>query len=283
MLTNKDVLNQPVTPAPAASRQRTVAANSTILFLLAYLLCYLASQLATVAAAFSARIPTVFHPGHLEFKITDAAWRSADVVSVYAAGPAVALALAFLAAVFFMIVRKKRGLQKTFFLWTFLHGCNLFFGALIAGTITKSGFWFALRWSGFNDTALWFVAFFFILILLGIGVLAAPAFLFSCDSISLMQFQNRAKMLAATVIHPWLFGSFFLVLLKFPDLQYYESLQIFTLMLILLPVYFLNQQNLFSETVEMPKKTRLAQTALVLLVIIAAAFRLFLQNGRLIG
>ncbi|MBK0403999.1 hypothetical protein I5M27_13475 [Adhaeribacter sp. BT258] len=280
MLLNEDVLNQPVTPVPAVSRQRTVAANSTILFLLAYLVSYLAYQIATLAAAFSARIPTVFHLGHLEFKIPDSAWRTADVIAVYAAGPVVALALAFLAGVLFMVVRKKRGLQKTFFLWTFLHGCNLFFGALIAGTITKSGFWFAIRWSGFNDTALWIMAFLFIFILLAIGVLAAPAFLFSCDSISLMEFQNRPKMLAATVMYPWLFGSFFLVLLKFPDLQYYELLQIFTLMLILLPVYFLNQQNLFSETVEMPKRTRLAQTALVLLVIMAVAYRLLLQHGR---
>jgi hypothetical protein len=90
-------------------------------------------------------------------------------------------------------------------------------------------------------------------------------------------------MLAATVMYPWLFGSFFLVLLKFPDLQYYESLQLFTLMLILLPVYFLNQQNLFSETVEMPKRTRLAQMALVILVMVALAFRVLLQNGRFFG
>jgi dipeptide/tripeptide permease len=165
----------------------------------------------------------------------------------------------------------------------FLHGCNLIFGALIAGTLTKSGFWFALRWSGFSDMGVWLAAFGCIIVLLGIGILAAPAFLFSCDSISLMEYQNRKKMLAATVIYPWLFGSLLILLLKFPDLHFLETYQHFTLLLMLLPVYFLNQQNLFSETVEMPKRTRLAQMALILLVLLALAFRVLLQNGRFFG
>jgi len=278
-LMNNDVLNPSAAGSPTAEKQRIVAANSTIFFLLTYLLCYLASQLATIKTAFTARIPSVFFQGHLEFKIADSAWRPANVFSVYAVGPGIALGLALVAAVLFFWNRKKRGLQKTFFLWTFLHGCNIFFGSLIAGTITQSGFWYAIRWSGFSNTAVWIVAFIFILILLGIGILAAPAFLIACDSISLMEFQNRGKMLAATVFAPWLFGNIFLTILKFPDLQFYEMLQFFTLMLLLLPGYFLNQENLFSETVPMPSKTRLAQAALVLLLLFAFAYRISLQNG----
>ena len=162
-----------------------------------------------------------------------------------------------------------------------MHGCNIFFGSLIAGTITQSGFWYAIRWSGFSDAAVWIVAFIFVLLLSAIGVLAAPAFLVACDSITLMEFQNRKKMLQATVIYPWFFGSLSLAILKFPDVQYYETLQLFTLILILLPVYLLNQNNIFSGTVPEPKKTRLSQIALFLLIIIALAFRIILHNGML--
>jgi len=283
MISNDEVLNQPTVAAPPAEKQRIVTANSVILFLLAYLTCYFAAQFATLLAAFSAKIPTVFYPGHLEFKIPDSAWRVSDIISVYSAGPVTGLVLAFFAGLLFLYFRWKRGLPKTYLLWTMLHGCNLFFGALIAGTVVKGGFWYALRWSGFSDDAVWIVAIFFGLILLGIGVLAAPAFLLSCDSISLMEYQNRGKMLAATVMRPWLLGSLLLALLQFPDLQPINIMLIFTMLLVLLPAYFLNQQNLYSETIAMPKKTRLAQGAFILLIFVALTFRLVLQNGMHFG
>ncbi len=265
--------------ANPAEKQKIYMFNSTVLYLLAYLIMYLVNQAVTIFMARSNRIPAELFPGHIDFKIADNAWRAAEVISTYGPGPAVCLALAFLSVLFFNRVKNLGGLRKLFYLWLTLHGFNFFFGGLIAGSAVRGGFWYAFRWSLPSDAVVYGIAFFFGLVLLFIGFLMAPGFLISCDSITLVQYENRRKLLMAMVVWPWLLGSFLLFLLKFPDFIFYDAFQYLTMLLMLLPVYFFNMGNPFSETVEEPFRTHFAAGLGIGLAILLLVYRVSLQNG----
>ena len=276
----------PTAPASTTSnigKQIIVGINSLIMFLFSYLLCHVVYQGATVLAALSNSIRATLFPGHIEFKIFDSQWSKTAVITTYAAGPFLCLAMGFIFITLFNYYKQKRGLKKVFFLWAYIHSLNFFFGGLLAGTVVSGGFWYAVSWTVLSDALVWFIAFIFMLVLIGIGIFSAPAFLFSCDSMTLMKFANRQKMLFTTVFFPWMAGFLVLVLIKFPDFRLFEGMHLLTLALVLIPVYFLNQHNLFSKTVNEPRKTKIAWTALLILAGAVVVFRMGLAGGLFIG
>lgn len=277
MITAPDLLANP------AEKQKIYTFNSTLCFVFTYLLVYGLNQLVTLGMARLNHIPAVLFPGHINFKISDNAWRVSDVVSTYGPGPVVCFLAALVSAFVFNRIKHLGGLRKLGFLWFSLHGFNFFLGGLIAGTVARGGFWYAVRWSIPSDAVTWGLCAFAGLLLLLIGFLAAPGFLISCDSITLIQFENRRKLLNALVIWPWLLGSLVIFLLKFPDLTYLDALLHLTLLLMLLPVYFFSLGNPISETVEEPHKTQYALGLGIGLVLLLLVYRVALQNGMHFG
>ena len=273
MTTEPDLLADP------AGKQKIYAFNSTVLYLLAYFIVYSLQQVITILMARFNHIPAELFPGHIDFKIPDKAWQVSDVVSTYGAGPFACLILGFAATIIFNKIKHLGGIRKLFYLWLSLHSFNLFFGGLVAGTIARSGFWYAVRWSIPSDAATLGIAIVFGLLMLLIGFLAAPGFLISCDSITLIQFVNRRKLLLSMVIIPWLAGNLLLLLLKLPDLNMYDGFLALTMLLILAPAYFFNLGNPISETVEEPRKTHFAFGLGIGLILLLLVFRLGLQNG----
>ncbi|HSI89501.1 MAG TPA: hypothetical protein VK927_00220, partial [Adhaeribacter sp.] len=148
-----------------AERERIITANSTILFLLAYLVNFLAFQGGTVVAASLARIRHVLYPGFIDFKIADSQWRHNDVIFTYSAGPLLCLGIAVVSVFIFFYFKSKGGVLKLLFLWMFLHGFNFFFGSLVAGTLAKGSFWYAVRWATYSAPITYGIAIAFALIL----------------------------------------------------------------------------------------------------------------------
>lgn len=273
------MLSNSISTPAESGKQVIVGLNSTILFLLTYFMCYVAFQGATVVAAMANGIKTELYPGHIKFKLFDSQWEPDAVISTYAAGPVLCLIMAFIFVPLFNLLKEKRGLKKVFFLWASLHCLNFFFGSMVAGTLVQGGFWYAIRWAVLSNAIAGFVAFIFFVLLIGIGIMAAPAFLKACDSKTLMKFTNRHKMLLTTVFFPWIAGMAFIIMLKLPDFQLYEGLMFLTMGITLIPVYFLNQHNLFGQTIDSPRKTKIAWTAFFILLGCALVFRFTLMNG----
>ncbi|MCC3157100.1 hypothetical protein LJ737_07610 [Hymenobacter sp. 15J16-1T3B] len=272
-----------VQPASTDLGQKTLiaACNSTLLFVLAYLTADTAFRLATVLMARQLRIPGIWGLSRIQFRIADTAWWRQAVVAVYSVGPLVCLLLAVVAALWFwQRARLRRGLLKQYLLWLVLHGLNLFFGAMVADTITESGFWFVPSWVFLAGNAVNVaVAVLSGLVLLALGYLAAPLFLQSHDSRTLMRFEQRRRLLWATLFLPWLLGSALIALAKFPHLSVNEGLHLATLFVALAPLAVSSSNELFAFTVEMPQKTRFAAGLAVLVLLALAAARVVLGPG----
>ncbi|GAB3825819.1 hypothetical protein [Hymenobacter jeollabukensis] len=263
--------------------QKTLIAgfNATLLFILAYLTADTAYRLATVLMARQLHIPGVWELSRVKFLIADSSWWRQAVVAVYSVGPLVCLVLGVVAALWFwQRARLRRGLLKQYLLWLVLHCLNLFFGAMVADTITQSGFWYVPSWVFLAGNAVNVaVAVLSGLALLALGYLTAPLFLQSHDSRTLMRYGQRRRLLGATLFAPWLLGSALIGLAKYPDMSTSEWLHLATLVVALVPLAVGSSNELFEFTVDMPQKTRVASGLLVLVVLVLVLVRVVLGHG----
>lgn len=274
--------------APARSNSQSIsdktivtAVNATMLYVLAYLLVQGLFQLATVGTAHRLRIAGVWQLGGIQFHLADSAWWPSAVVNVYGIGPLVSLGLGLGAAVWFWKrARQQRGLFKLFLFWVMLHGCNLALGALAVDTLTQSGVWYVPSWLFMAGNVL-NVLFALLAALLqtGLGYLAAIAYLHSHDSITLMRFHNRQRLLLATLVVPWLVGSLLLAALQWPQQTLNERLRVLSMLLLLGPLYMAAAHEAFEGAVRFPGKTRLAGGVVLLLALALLAWRIILSNG----
>lgn len=235
-----------------SGKAKVTALNSLAIYLLAYLLVQGLSLLATVAMALRLHIPLRVYTGHVQFLITNNQWWRQAVLAVYGAGPLLALAVGVgCALLFWYYARGRRGRQKLFYFWVALHALNQVLGGLMAGCFTHSGFWYVPRWFWVGGGHAFPVALALGggLLALVLGYVAAIPFLQSHDSRTLLKYANRPQLMLAGVVAPWLLGSLFISLLKFPDLNAYELLQFFTLGLFLIPLMAACRNELFSATV----------------------------------
>ncbi|MCB2376893.1 hypothetical protein LGH70_04830 [Hymenobacter sp. BT635] len=273
-------------PAPAATygtstKTTLTALNSTILYVLAYLLVNGLHQFSTVAMAQRLSIPGVWRLSAIRFRISDPEWWRSAVLAVYGVGPAVCAVVGVGAALWFWKrERGKRGLRKLLLVWVAFHACNHVLGAMVGDTFTESGFWYVPSWlflAGNIPNIL--VAVLCGLLQMVAGYFAAVGFLQTHDSITLMQYQHRRTLIGATILVPWVAGSGVLALLKLPDLSPNEQLHFLTMGLLLLPLALACSNELFEFTVKAPQKTQLASGWLALLLLLALGWWLALGGG----
>ncbi|RYU80464.1 hypothetical protein [Hymenobacter persicinus] len=257
------------------------AFNSTVIYLLTYLLLQGLYQAATVRMARRLGIPGTWHVSSITFSITDAEWWRLAVLAVYGIGPAVCAVVGLLAALWFwQRARLQRGLLKLVLLWTALHACNLVLGALVGDTFVENWAWYIPSWlflaGNGPNVALAVVA---ALLQLAIGYFAAVAFLQSHDSITLMQYSNRPQLIRAGILAPWVVGSLVLTALKWPELSRNELFHFLTMGLLLVPMALHSAREPFDLTLPKSQKTRLSWTLLVVALVLAAAWRVMLAPG----
>lgn len=279
------VTDTPTQTSQTDLRQKTLiaAANGTALYLLAYLTAYAAYYGVTILTAQRLQIPGVLLLDRLQFLIPNSGWWQAAVVAVFGSGPVLCLLLAAVAGLWFwQRARRRRGLGKQYLMWLMLHGLNMFFGALVADTVVQNGFWFAVNYLLLlGNVVNVLVAVLFGLVLLVLGYLAAPVFLQSHDSRTLMRFAQRRRLLLATLFGPWAVGLLLLMLARFPQPDINELLRGATMLLMLVMVAVASTTELFEFTVPSPQKTRVAWGLVVGLGLLLLGLRLLLGGAGL--
>ena len=129
--------------------------NSTIAFLIAYLVVHITFQLVTIFTASYFQIETDWYYYKVGFLAATMSplWHHLSVQWIFAAGPIVSFIMAFVYFFFYMTVLKERpGLLKLIFIWACLHSFNRFFGEFIGGDVA---FQFTDKFLGFLYVANW--------------------------------------------------------------------------------------------------------------------------------
>jgi len=229
-----------------------------------------------------ANVPGVWSLSGVRFVIGDGGWRRDTVLGVYGLGPTLVSGLGVVAfGLFWLRLRYRRGLAKLLLLWVAFHAINTGLGGLLADTVTQSGSWYVPNWllgSGgtWPSTVLGLL---FAVLQIFLGFLVAIPFLLAQDSRTALQFDNRSRLIAYTILGPWLVGSLLLLLSKLPHAGLNELLHLATLGLLLVPLALGCNQEFFKKNEVLPQPTRVAWGLVGLALLGLLAWRLALGAG----
>ena len=274
-------------PTPKTDRSKflTAGLNGTAVYILAYYLVWGMHQVAKLEVSQFYSLRGNWNPSSIVYTMADGEWWRIAIIAVNGIGPLVCLVLGVVAFQWYWkSERARRGQFKLLLLWVAFHCCNAVLGALLADTLTQTGFWYVPDWLlGLGNIMNVILALLAGLIQLGLGYLAAIAFLQAHDSKTVMRFQNRQRMVITTLIVPWVAGGIFIALTKLPYLSVYEVLHLVVMGLLITPTALGCLNEVFSDTVKRPQSTKIAWGLVGLAVVVAVAWRLALSPPMAFG
>lgn len=246
---------------------------------LIYNVVYLFST-AIVAATYL--IPTEVHYFRCIFLTPLWWWNQSNVILTFSSGPIVCAFLGMVCLRLFFKFRKGKNWLRLFFLWGYHHGFNLFFGAFVAGVISRSGFRHATNWAAIPTEIEYFLAMGAIICMFLVGFLSVKFFLQMAISQSILVNHRRNRFITAVVALPWLLGSLTIILLKLPNVTQNEILVFAMMFTSVVPVYI--AQRFFYEVsiIRFDKKVAINWFMVSALVLFLISFRFILDDGILI-
>jgi hypothetical protein len=260
--------------------------NSSVFFILTFLLVYYVYQFTTIYAAKAFDIPSKLYTYRIEWPLYTYSYLYTRValIVIFGTGPLVCLILAFIFYRLYIWSRTKAGNIKLIFLWGGFHAFNLFFGSYISGVLTRTGFIYTSEWlfiSNIFDVEEIIFMIIAIVVLLVIGYFATKQFLYAAGSTSLIVPRYRTLFILSQVVIPWLAGNIILFLSNVPKNPVELTLLYITSVLMVIPVlagYNSTSLQQFSLP-HVPDKLKLGWTYLILLAILMTMLKIVLKEG----
>ena len=218
--------------------------HSTAYFIFTFLLMWVLYQAITILVASSFNIPVVWYYYQLKFPLPDYSplYTRSALVTIFAAGPILCLMLGFVLLKLFFSESERIKRFQLFYLWGFINGANMFFGAYISGFFTRTEFIYTSEWiflsNVFDIEEIIFVVISVVMLLI-IGRIITPLFLISSGSVTMVKPENRFFFIISQVLMPWMTGVFVLFLITLPNYYIPLILKTLTPVLALLPSLYL--------------------------------------------
>ena len=254
--------------------------NSTVLFILAYLVVYLARAFTIAFTASSYGIPTRVLYYDLDYLIRASQWGQDSVTGVFSTGPFVCLLLFVLFLVIYLRILDEHWRIRLFFLWIFCHAFIQSFGEIMVGSLVNQGFGYVILYLGLLDTEKILVSFAAFIILLTVGFALRRMFLYSGNIyFNRLDSSNRLRFFLYQFIFPFLAGTFAIVLLKQPRMSGMDIAILATMSLLFLPLLLMGRMTNDLYYDEDPRKIRFFWWWLLAALILVPAFRIILEEG----
>ena len=255
---------------------------STVAFVGCYLVYNMIYMIVTACIAATFQIPTEIHYWKTVYNCQLWWWNQPNVIFTFSSGPISCVVLGSICLRLFFIFRKTKNWLRLFFLWGYHHGFNLFFGAYVAGVISRSGFRHASNWAAIPQEIEYFIAIGALICMFLVGFLSVKFFLQMAVSQALLVNHKRNRYITAIVFVPWFFGALSIILLKTPNITYNETLIFLMMFTSVVPVYI--AQRFFYEVsiLRYDKKIGIPFRWIVVVGLAMAAFRYVLEDGILV-
>jgi len=255
---------------------------STACFVGAYLPINIIYLLVTGLVGTSFAIPTVVYYHKWFFDVPISWWTSNSnvvVIYTYASGPIVCLIFGFIALRFFFYWRKTRSWLRLYFLWMFHHAFNLFFGAYVAGVISRSGFRHASNWAAIPAEVEYAVAIFCLIFMFVVGFFSVKFFLQMAVKQTLLVRHRRWRFISFVALFPWLTGILILTMLKSPQITYYEFLIMAMMFTSVVPLYIAQRFYYEVNVIKNSEKLTIKLLPLLSLMAFLIIFRVVFEIG----
>ncbi|MBN3034162.1 MAG: hypothetical protein JW861_01135 [Bacteroidales bacterium] len=265
-----------------------ITANSTVWFLLAYMFIYIIGQIITIWASRQFEYQIILFYNKIYFDIDATEWFADSVKLLYSTMPMTGLFLGLICLIIYSNIRRENIGFKLFFLWGFIHGINMFFGALLMGTLFNKGFGYVVTYMYYRDTGKMIFAIISIFALLITGAGSTKSFLISANTyFNYLDQSNRKFFINSQVLLPAVIGTFLIILIKLPNNLYFSSLDLFyfdllllgAIALIIIPIMLSHSSYLDLFFDDEPKKKQLDWKPALVVLIVLVLWRLGLSGG----
>lgn len=216
-----------------------VLINSTVYFLLAYLLIHTLLDLSSILTAKSMGFQGTVHFNHLAIFSDRHSWTSDTVKVIYGTAPLIALLLGLFLTLLYRHIQDADGPQKMLVWWGYIHCYSLAFGSIIAGALTGNGFGHTLAWMYVGESGKLILSVIALLALYSVGKMNTQPFIYLSNfCINYSQPQKRRQMCWFQLLIPYLIGTGVLVLMRTPlNNPYFNLINLSTFVLIA-PILF---------------------------------------------
>jgi hypothetical protein len=258
--------------------------NSLSYFIIAFIFMYLLSHFATAIAALQFDYTSILYHHKLVYAIDSGAWTSDAVKFLFSITPMVSLLFGIIFLIIFIQMYDNQAHYKLFFLWCFAYAIIWSFGALLAGTILDKGIGYVVMYFYMMDTGKLIISLFALTMLLISSTLTTKWFLFSANSyFNQLNEHNRAFFAFANVLLPLVVGTGIMMLIKLPDLTYYEMFILLLGVIYGVPILlrFPGFPTFFFD--EFPIRIKADKAAMLLAIVMLVAFRVIFNFGIKIG
>ena len=263
--------------------------NSTLMFMLAYLVAWLTHQFAVIVAAAFFHIDSVLFYYEVMFPcgVLSRLWTVSNIILITLTGPIVSLITGMLYLEFVIRRKRARGNMLMFFNWLVIHSFCMFFAAFVAGAITWRGFGYAINWSNLPIFVRIMVSAIFLFLLSFFGYYGTRFILETTNSIDRIRTKNRKIFLLNQTLLPWAFGTALLAGIKYTSLKpqhnnilAYDLIIIFGVLFMIVPQFFNKRvrPNL-NENKMKHTRTEISILAVAITVLSFLVFRFVLDYG----
>ena len=261
--------------------------HSTAYLILAFMLIYVVYQGITILVASSYRIPVIWYYYRLKFPLYTFSplYTREALVVIFAMGPIMSLMLAFVFLKLYFTTNVILKRFQLFYLWAFICGANMFFGAYISGVLTRTEFLYASEWlfmtrHMFDTVEIVFTAI-AIVIMVTIGRMVTPLFLLSSGSVTLVKPEFRLFFILSQVIFPWITAMMVLFLITLPTWYFPLILKTILPGLMLVPSLFLYNSLQFDSIHQsgVIQRTYFKWSIVIVVVAVLFFYRLILGFG----
>jgi len=231
-------------------QQIVVAANSTFLFLIAYLLIFSTTSFLNALSASAFHITTEIRYDQILYFIRSYDWTSDAVKVIFSTGPIFALIAGILLWILYVNVAEETGLLKLLVVWMVLECLQIFFGDMMMGALFSKGFGYVIMYLYFMDTGKMIITLFAFTSLFTLGLLMTRQLLFTANTyLNVLPGDLTRRFILFQYVIPFLAGNFIIVLIKLPLISMYEVFLNFSVIILLAAVFIRSgmMQDLFFD------------------------------------
>ncbi len=261
-------------------QQLIISLNSTVLFLIAYILVFTLTSIVTAISASAFEITSELQYNQILFYIRSYDWTSDAVKTIFSTGPILALILGILLWILYTKVSEETGILKLLVVWMFIQCILFFFGDMMMGALFSKGFGYVIMYLYFMDTGKMIITLFALSSMFALGLLVARQLLFTANTyLSVLPGNQARRFTLFQYLIPFIAGNIIIDLVKLPGISLYEIFLNASIILFLIPIYIRAgmMQDLFFE--EEPKVIKIYWKSLGVAVVMLVLLRIVFGVG----
>jgi len=247
--------------------------NSLILLIAAFIVAYLPFQFFTYFLARFFDISTEFDGYKIKYLVSESSslWNNISIITIFGFPPLFSLLLANVTRRYYKRMKRRKGNTKLFLIWLSLIFDNMFWGAIIAGIATSSGFAYFLNWIYIPKVIQIIIAVLGSILFITLSDFLRVSFLQTAPQRAFINSENQKGYKIKIIFIPLFLALLLLSLVEFPDNSWHEIILRLTIFFPLFKTFKYEEE----ENIKLVKNNRTFLPEWLVIIFIVGYFVLF--------